>query len=152
MEITILAVGKLRSYFREAADEYAQRLQRYVTLDEIEFKEGRGGTAAEIERDEGRRMVEKLPRGAMVIALSRDGSGWSSTEVARRIERWGNRPLVFALGGSTGLGKDLLGFADYRWSLGPITLPHELARVVVYEQLYRAFTILRGEPYHKGKA
>lgn len=152
MEITILAVGRLRSYFREAADEYARRLRRYVTLDEVEVKEGRGSNAAEIERDEARRMVEKLPRGAMVIALTRDGAGWSSSDLARRIERRGNRPLVFAIGGSTGLGKDLLGYADSRWSLGAITLPHELARVVVYEQLYRAFSILRGEPYHKGKA
>jgi 23S rRNA (pseudouridine1915-N3)-methyltransferase len=62
-----------------------------------------------------------------------------------------SRPLVFAIGGSTGLSTDFLNLAHHRWSLGPLTLPHELARVVVFEQLYRACTILRGEPYHKGR-
>jgi 23S rRNA (pseudouridine1915-N3)-methyltransferase len=153
MEFTVLAVGKLRSFYREASDEYARRLVRYANLDEREVREGRGNNPREVERDEGQRMLEKLPRHATLVALTRDGSAWSSKDLAGRIDRWrdAGRPLVFAIGGSTGLGREFLTHADHTWSLGPLTLPHELARVVVYEQLYRAFTILRGEPYHKGR-
>jgi 23S rRNA (pseudouridine1915-N3)-methyltransferase len=86
------------------------------------------------------------------VALARQGSAWTSTELARRLEAWQReaRPVALAIGGSRGLAGDLLAAATDRWSLGPLTLPHELARVVVVEQLYRASTILRGEPYHKG--
>jgi 23S rRNA (pseudouridine1915-N3)-methyltransferase len=153
MEISILAVGKLRSYYREACDDYAGRLRRYLTVGEQEIREGRGTTTAVIDRDEASRLIGKLPGRAIVVALTRDGKGWSSTDLARQIEGWmlESRPVAFAIGGSTGLHQDFLAKATHRWSLGPLTLPHELARVVVYEQLYRACTILRGEPYHKGK-
>jgi 23S rRNA (pseudouridine1915-N3)-methyltransferase len=85
------------------------------------------------------------------VALDREGQGWSSEELARRVDRWqrGSRPVAVVLGGSRGLEPELLARADERWSLGALTLPHQLARVVVVEQLYRAWTILRGEPYHK---
>ena len=153
MDIIILAVGKLRSYYREACDEYGTRLQRYASVDEREIREGRGKTSTEIERDESRRLSEKLPQRVLLVALTREGKGWSSTDLAAQLERWmlASRPVAFAVGGSTGLGSNLVEHADHRWSLGPLTLPHELARVVLYEQLYRAFTIVRGEPYHKGK-
>jgi 23S rRNA (pseudouridine1915-N3)-methyltransferase len=87
-----------------------------------------------------------------VVALARTGAPWSSPELARRLAGWQQRgrPIVLVVGGSYGLPGSLLAEADERWSLGPGTLPHELARVVALEQLYRAFTILRGEPYHKG--
>jgi len=87
-----------------------------------------------------------------VVALGREGAGWNSRELARQVERWllAARPVGLLIGGSEGLDAGLLARANARWSLGPLTLPHELARVVVFEQLYRAFTILRGEPYHKG--
>ena len=153
MEITIAAVGKMRPFYRDACDEYRKRLRRYLPVHEVEIREGRG-TAAEAERDEGRRLLERAPDRAVLIALAREGSPWSSTDLAARLDRWNlaGRPLVFFIGGSTGLGREVLDRAEQRWSLGPLTLPHELARVVVYEQLYRGFTILRGEPYHKGKA
>jgi 23S rRNA (pseudouridine1915-N3)-methyltransferase len=153
MEISILAVGKLRSYYREACDEYARRLRRYARIEEREVREGRGNTPAEIERDESRRLIQHLPGRAIVVSLTREGKGWSSDDLARHLDRWmqASRPVGFIIGGSTGLGPDLVARSDYRWSLGPLTLPHELARVVAYEQVYRGFTILRGEPYHKGK-
>jgi 23S rRNA (pseudouridine1915-N3)-methyltransferase len=86
------------------------------------------------------------------VALAREGREWTSAELARRVDEWrlAARPVTFLVGGSRGLAAGLLERANARWSLGPLTLPHELARVVVLEQLYRAFTILRGEPYHKG--
>ena len=86
------------------------------------------------------------------MTLARQGTAWSSEELARQVERWQReaRTVALVIGGSHGLPADLLAAASDRWSLGPLTLPHELARVVVAEQLYRACTILRGEPYHKG--
>jgi 23S rRNA (pseudouridine1915-N3)-methyltransferase len=78
--------------------------------------------------------------------------GWSSRELAHQLDRWllAARPITLLIGGSEGLDPSLIGRAGARWSLGPLTFPHELARVVVLEQIYRAFTILKGEPYHKG--
>ena len=86
------------------------------------------------------------------MALAREGAGWTSRDLAAQLDRWllAARPVALIIGGSQGLDSTLLARAHARWSLGPLTLPHELARVVVLEQLYRAFTILRGEPYHKG--
>jgi 23S rRNA (pseudouridine1915-N3)-methyltransferase len=94
-----------------------------------------------------------LSPGSTLVVLARAGTPWSSEDLARQMERWRNeaRPVALAIGGSHGLSSGFLAGASARWSLGPLTLPHELARVVVVEQLYRAITILRGEPYHKGR-
>ena len=153
MEIGIVAVGKLRPYFREAADDYARRLKRYATIQEREIKEAsRASSIATQLVEETKRITGKIAAGTAVVALSRDGVGWSSRDLAAQLDRWltASRPLALVIGGSHGLDASLLTRAESRWSLGPLTLPHELARVVVLEQLYRAFTILRGEPYHKG--
>jgi 23S rRNA (pseudouridine1915-N3)-methyltransferase len=102
--------------------------------------------------EEAGRLRRRVPDGATLVTLTRQGSSWTSEELARRVEGWrvAARPLAFVLGGSHGLSPGFLSAAAARWSLGPLTLPHELARVVVAEQLYRAFTILGGQPYHKG--
>jgi len=153
--LTILAVGRLRSFYREACDEYRGRIARHTGLVEVEVRESRRtGSREETETDEARRLLEKLPARSVLVALTREGEPWSSRTLAGRLELWQAqpRPVAFAIGGSTGLGEAVLERAELRWSLGPLTLPHELARVVVYEQLYRAFTMLRGEPYHKGRA
>ena len=153
MEIAVVAVGKLRPYYREAFDDYARRLQRYVTFREHEVREAsRAPTAADQRSEEAHRLGARIAEGANVVALARVGAGWTSADLARQLERWmlAARPLTFAIGGSHGLDSSLIAGAAATWSLGPLTLPHELARVVVGEQLYRGFTILRGEPYHKG--
>jgi 23S rRNA (pseudouridine1915-N3)-methyltransferase len=153
VEISIAAVGKLRPHYREAADDYGGRLKRYVTLHEHEVREAsRAPTAAAQLADEAKRLCAKIGAGSTLVAMSRNGAGWSSRDLAAQLERWllASRPVALVIGGSNGLDPSLLARADSRWSLGPLTLPHELARVVVLEQLYRAFTILRGEPYHKG--
>ncbi|HEU4682341.1 MAG TPA: 23S rRNA (pseudouridine(1915)-N(3))-methyltransferase RlmH [Gemmatimonadales bacterium] len=153
MEISVVAVGKLRPYYREAVDDYARRLKRYARFSEHEVREAsRAPTMPAQLAEEAGRLSSRIPQGANLVALTRDGAGWSSAYLARQLEQWlaASRPLAFALGGSHGLDSSLLTRASARWSLGPLTLPHELARVVVVEQLYRAFTILRGEPYHKG--
>lgn len=154
MEITLLAVGRLRPAFRAACDDYARRIGRHVRFAEVEVREAsRAPTIAKQREEEAERLRARLPSGATLVCLAREGSAWSSDELARRLGRWREaaRPLAFVIGGSSGLADALLRSAAERWSLGPGTLPHELARVVVVEQLYRGFTILRGEPYHKGR-
>lgn len=149
----VLAVGRLRACFREACDLYTARLQRQGSWVVQEVREaGKAGTPLVQRREEAKRLRARMPEGSVVVALTRTGGAWTSRALADRVAEWqaGARPVVVLLGGATGLDADLIEQADARWSLGPLTLPHELARVVVVEQLYRAGTILRGEPYHKG--
>ena len=153
--LLVLAVGRLRPAYREVCDDYLRRLGRYTRVEEAEVRESGRAPTVEVQREEeADRLRQRLPDGGTVVALAREGSLWTSEELARRVEGWrvAARPLAFVLGGSRGLAPGFLASAALRWSLGPLTLPHELARIVVVEQLYRAFTILRGEPYHKGRA
>ena len=153
MDITVVAVGKLRPYYRQAFDDYARRLQRYVTFREHEVREASRAPTVDAQRaEEAERLSARMAAGSNLVALARVGAGWTSADLAKQLERWrlAARPLTFVIGGSHGLDSSLITRAVARWSLGPLTLPHELARVVVGEQLYRAFTILQGEPYHKG--
>ena len=153
MDLLLLAVGKLRPSYRAACDDYLRRLGGYLKVREVEVREASRAPTVDAQRAEERdRLLAKRPAGSRLIALARQGSPWSSAEVARQVERWQReaRPVALVIGGSRGLSPDLLAAATDRWSLGPLTLPHELARVVAVEQLYRACTLLRGEPYHKG--
>jgi 23S rRNA (pseudouridine1915-N3)-methyltransferase len=152
VNLWLIAVGKLRPAYRDAADEYLKRLARYATLGEVQVKEAsRAPTEAVQRKEEAVRLLAKVPAGAAVVALDREGTYLTSEALAQHVARWrdGGRVVAFLLGGSNGLDDELRQGAGFRWSLGPLTLPHELARVVVMEQIYRAFTILRGEPYHK---
>lgn len=144
MRLTLLAVGKLRASYRAVADEYVQRLRRHLAWEEVEVRE------LGIDQ-EASRLEARLPAGAFVVALDRTGRQLSSETLATELEGWrvAARPVALLIGGPHGLHSRLLEAARLRWSLGLLTLPHELARVVVLEQLYRAGTILRGEPYHK---
>ena len=149
---TLLAVGKLRPAFREACDDYLARLRRYDGLVEREVRPGPSTrNLVERRRIEAERLRTALPAGALVVALDRLGTAWSSEALAARLARWHEapRPVALLVGGADGLAPELLAAAEHRWSLGPLTLPHELARVVVLEQWYRAWTIVRREPYHK---
>jgi 23S rRNA (pseudouridine1915-N3)-methyltransferase len=153
MDLLLLTVGKLRPSYREACDDYLRRLGRHLKVREVEVREASRSPTVNAQRmEEAARLRAKMPGGARLVALARQGAGWSSEDVARRLDRWMHegRTVVLAIGGSHGLAPELVASAGERWSLGPLTLPHELARVVVAEQLYRASTILRGEPYHKG--
>jgi 23S rRNA (pseudouridine1915-N3)-methyltransferase len=153
LQVSVLAVGRLRPCFRAACDEYLHRLRRVAEVREVEVREAaRAGSPALQRREEAKRLTVALPDRVVRVALDLRGEPWSSEELARRVGAWRDaaRPVALVIGGAEGLDPAVLEASDLRWSLGPMTLPHELARVVVMEQLYRAFAILRGAPYHKG--
>lgn len=154
MRLSVVAVGRLKErHWREAADEYVKRLRPYAVLELVEVAD------RDVTRDEARAIAEEgadvmraIPDGAHVIALDIAGSPLSSTDIADRLAALGlegRSAVTFVLGGAAGLSPDVLARADERLSLGRITLPHQLARVVLLEQLYRAFRIMRNEPYHR---
>lgn len=151
--IRVLAVGRLRAAWRAPADEYLRRLRRRARVEEREVREaGKAGNPVAARREEGRRLLEAVPAGTRVVALARAGTAWSSAQLAARLGRWRDTTsgVTLVIGGADGLDPSVLTEAHDVWSLGPLTLPHELARVLVLEQLYRGFTILSGELYHKG--
>ena len=141
----------------EAARDYQKRLSRHLRVDERFVKPARikredPTSIRDALRTEGERVLAALGPRDILIALEVSGDTWSSEVLASKLGGWmnsGAHAIVFALGGPWGLSEDVRGRAKTSLSLGPMTLPHELARVVLWEQLYRAGTILRGEPYHK---
>jgi 23S rRNA (pseudouridine1915-N3)-methyltransferase len=141
MRYHVVAVGRMRdAALRGAADAYVKRLRHYAHVEEREAK------------DEAR-LAGTIPEAARLVALSRTGVSWSSMELARQTAQWDQegRDVALVIGGADGLPVPLLERAERLWSLSTLTFPHELARVVVLEQLYRAFTIRRGEPYHRAR-
>jgi 23S rRNA (pseudouridine1915-N3)-methyltransferase len=148
----VIAVGRLRPACRDLADDYLRRISRFAKLQERECREsGKASTMEAGRRQEATRLQELVTPGSTMVALDRTGEPWTSESLARQLDEWrtGGRPVTFVIGGSHGIDPTLRDRCDRRWSLGPLTLPHELARVVVYEQLYRGFTILHHTPYHK---
>lgn len=137
---------------RPAILDYETRVARYFGFESIEVVAGKG-SASEILVDEGERLLSRLPTGSRVYALTRTGDRCSSLDLASHFEdisTYGPGAAAFLIGGAFGLGERVLQRADRKISLSDMTLPHELARLVLLEQLYRAGTIIRGEPYHKG--
>jgi len=154
VKILLVVVGRLKERFwREAAEEYLKRLVPYATVRVVEIADRDSGRdEARALADEGADILRAIPDGAHVITLEVGGRELSSERFSARIDELalsGRSSLVFVVGGSVGLGAPVLARADERLSLGPMTLPHNLARVVLLEQIYRAFRISRGEPYHK---
>ena len=155
MKFTVVAVGKLKERFwTDACAEYAKRLGPYARTTVVEIADidpARTGVEAALER-EGASICKAIPERAHVVLLAIDGKQRSSEGLARRIEDLGisgTGEIVFVIGGSHGVSPAVRARADETLSFGPITLPHNLARVVLLEQLYRACKITRGEPYHK---
>jgi 23S rRNA (pseudouridine1915-N3)-methyltransferase len=150
----IAAVGKPRDrHLAAAIDEYETRAARYWPLDVIEVREasGRGVAAEEARSREGERLLERVPAGAVVVVCDERGDQLTSAEFAKLVNgaRESARDIAFVLGGAFGLPPAVRARATRTIQLAPFTLPHELARLVLAEQLYRAGTIVRGEPYHK---
>ncbi len=155
MKLWVLSVGRPGAQFAGAIAEYEKRAARYWTLQSIEVKEERAArtaSTAAVQRAESERLMEKVPTGVASVALTRTGETWSSSRLAAYLEQLSvesRAGAAFLIGGAFGLSTDVVDRAHKRLSLSSFTMPHELARLVLAEQLYRAGTIVRGEPYHK---
>ena len=159
MSTTILCVGKMKEKaYRQMADEYLKRLSRYGKYEETEIPDlpepaGAGEALEEqLKAKEGEAILAKIRPGDRVIAMTIGGKRRTSEELAKHLEEMkvgGVGRTVFVIGGSLGLGKNVLERADEELSMSPMTFPHQLARVMLLEQLYRAEKIIAGERYHK---
>ena len=159
LSVTLLAVGKLKErYFADACAEYQKRLSAFCKLSLIEVEEYRlpdHPSQAQIEEgilQEGKRLAAKIPGGSFLITLCVEGKLLSSPQLAQEVEKValsGTSAITFVIGGSNGLWEELKTKSGLRLSISPMTLPHQLARVVVLEQIYRAMTINNNQKYHK---
>jgi len=157
MQIHLIAVGrKMPQWVDQAYDEYARRMPRHCALNLIEINAGkrsRSADVARVNREEGERLLQAIPSGSRVIALERTGREKSTEQLAVNMEKWlaGGQDVVLLVGGPEGLSDDCLQRADECWSLSKLTMAHPLVRVVLAEQLYRAWSIIANLPYHRGE-
>ncbi len=158
MNITVVAVGKIKErYFTDAISEYSKRLSRFVKLNIIEVSDEKipdnasEKEAEQIKEKEGEKILAKLPQGAYSVAMCIEGGQLASEEIAKKLASvsMNTSHIVFIIGGSLGLSDAVKKKADLQLSFGKITLPHQLMRVVLLEQVYRAFKINNNENYHK---
>lgn len=159
MKITVVCVGKIKEkYFTMAIDEYSKRLSRYCKLNIIEVPDEKTPDNAseaeelQIKKKEGERILSHIKDSEYVIALAIQGKMLDSVELAKKLESlgtYGDSSITFVIGGSLGLADEVLKRANMKLSFSPMTFPHQLMRVVLLEQVYRAYRINCGEPYHK---
>ncbi|MCK7595186.1 23S rRNA (pseudouridine(1915)-N(3))-methyltransferase RlmH [Pseudomarimonas salicorniae] len=156
MKARLIAVGtSMPAWVQEGYAEYVKRLSHWLPLELVEVTPGTRGKGRDARRameDEGERVLAAVGKGARIIVLDGGGRGHSSERLALRMEAWRGmgQDLAFLIGGPEGHAPAVLGAAAESWSLGPLTLPHPLVRVVLAEQLYRAASILANHPYHRG--
>lgn len=158
-KISILCVGKIKEkYLKDGIAEYAKRLSRYCKLDIIEVADEKTPDGAseivetQIKNLEGDKLLKHIKDDDYVIALALDGKMLDSVELSKKMESLGIRGishLVFVIGGSLGLSDSVLKRADYKLSFSKMTFPHQLMRMILLEQIYRGYRIMKGEPYHK---
>lgn len=155
MRIHLIAVGtKMPAWVEQGYLEYAKRLPSEcgLILHEIPAgKRGKNADIARLTRQEGEKMTTSIPKGARVIALEVGGKPWSTEQLSDRLKSWmgEGREVALLVGGPEGLEPGLSASADEYWSLSSLTLPHPLVRIVLAEQIYRAWSILKGHPYHR---
>lgn len=159
MKITILCVGKIKEkFYRDAIAEYEKRLSRYCKLEIIEVADEKTPDNAselverQIKEKEAERMGKYLKEGAYICALAINGKELDSVELSEKIEQLGTggtSHIIFMIGGSLGMADELLKKADMKLSFSKMTFPHQLMRVILLEQVYRAYRIMNHEPYHK---
>lgn len=155
MRARLISVGeRMPAWVADGFAEYAKRLSRELPLELVELRLGERGKGRDLARalsDEGEAMLAAIPRGAHVVALDGRGRQWSSEDLAAQLANWRmtGRDLAFLVGGPDGLATSALARADQRWSLGSLTLPHMLVRLILAEQLYRAVSLLGNHPYHR---
>jgi 23S rRNA (pseudouridine1915-N3)-methyltransferase len=157
MKLRIVVVGRPRPLLAEAIAEYEQRAARYWTVEFVEIKAEkatRGKSEQDVQEAEGKRLLEKVLPESQIVPLTRQGGdAWSSARLARLLEErslHGGPDITFLIGGAFGLSEEVLRRGERRMRLSAFTLTHDIARLVMAEQLYRAGTIVRNEPYHKG--
>ena len=159
MQIRVIAVGRIKEkYLQDGIAEYEKRLRPYAKVQIVEIAEEKRPVSAapSVERiameKEGDRILAAVPEGSFLIALDVKGISWSSEELAASFREWelsGQNHLAFLIGGDLGLSPPVIARSDLRLSLSKLTFTHPLARLLLMEQVYRAFRIMRGEPYHK---
>jgi 23S rRNA (pseudouridine1915-N3)-methyltransferase len=155
MQIYLIAVGtRMPDWVSSAYREYAKRMPRECTLSLVEIPAGRrhkSRTPAQARAEEGERMLAAIPRDCLVIALDVTGRALSTEALSARLADWlvSGRDVALLVGGPDGLDPACLARSDRRWSLSPLTFPHALVRVIVAEQIYRAWTLHQGHPYHR---
>ena len=159
MNITIIGVGKIKEkYLKLGIDEFSKRLTKYCKLDVIELDDEKGPENLSekdmliVKDKEGKKILSKIKNNSYVIALAIDGKNLSSEELADTMSKLavrGNSHITFVIGGSLGLSDEVLKRADYKLSFSKMTFPHQLMRLILLEQVYRAFRINNNEPYHK---
>jgi len=153
MKITLITVGKIKEkYLKDAIAEYSKRLSKYCKLDIIEVPDEKTPDQASETVKEGEKILRYIKDDMYVITLEIAGKMLTSEELAERIEKLGiqgKSSIAFVIGGSIGLGKEVLKRSDYALSFSKMTFPHQLMRVILLEQVYRSYRIINGEPYHK---
>ena len=159
MKVTIITVGKIKEkYLKDAIAEYTKRLSKYCKLEIVEVADEKTpDNASEVVEDairskEAERILKYVKDDAFVITLEIGGKMLSSEELADKIDKLGvqgTSHIIFIIGGSIGLGKEVLAKSDYALSFSKMTFPHQLMRVILLEQIYRSYRIINGEPYHK---
>jgi 23S rRNA (pseudouridine1915-N3)-methyltransferase len=153
MRLRLIWVGKTRNeHLRALVADYLKRLSRFARCEVVELRESGSADERAVLEEEGKRIMGVLASDALTVLLEVGGKSWDSPGLAREIERWQERAVkevAFVVGGHLGVSEEVKRRADVRWSLSPLTLTHEMARVLLVEQLYRAYTITRGLPYQK---
>jgi 23S rRNA (pseudouridine1915-N3)-methyltransferase len=152
MHLRFIWPGKTKDErLRSLASEYLKRISRFGRCEITEVRESTTRDKADVEKEQ-RRIAEAIPSGSLVVLLDLKGREWTSRELASQMQRWENdsvKELAVIIGGPEGLGEEIQSRAQIRWRLSRLTLTHEMARVLVLEQIYRAFAINRGLPYQK---
>lgn len=155
MRIRLIAVGsKMPHWVGEGWQEYVKRLPAELSLELIEIPlstRSRNADVSRLIRQEGQAMLARVQPGERIVTLEVEGRSWSTEQLAAELDRWrlDARTVNLMVGGPEGLAAEVRARSEQRWSLSPLTLPHPLVRILVGEQLYRAWTILSGHPYHK---
>ncbi len=155
MKLNLLAVGtKMPTWVTEGYQQYAKRMPRECSLQLHEIapaKRGKSGSASQWMREEGERLLVAIPNDHHVVALDVKGKTWSTEQLADQLQGWqqDGRDVSLIVGGPDGLSADCLQRANQTWSLSPLTFPHPLVRIIMAEQLYRAWTISQNHPYHR---
>ncbi|MBQ3053908.1 MAG: 23S rRNA (pseudouridine(1915)-N(3))-methyltransferase RlmH [Clostridia bacterium] len=152
MNITVICVGNLKEkFYKDACNEYIKRLGRFGKITIKELSESKGGNKQDIEK-EGKEIIKVMPKGSFIIPLCIEGKLLSSPALADKFSELANggiSEITFIIGGSDGLSAEVKDMGNFKLSFSPMTFPHQLMRVILLEQVYRAFTIIEGTAYHK---